>query len=84
MRQIQPEPIKTATIIRSIILAVALINQMLVGFGYSPLPINDENAELIVATAFTAVASIVTWWKNNALTRDARKVEKIAKQEGLK
>lgn len=84
MRTYQPDPIKTATIIRAAVLFIALLNQMLVAFGYSPLPIDDSNAEIIVSSIFTGVAALITWWKNNPWTRDARIAEKLARQEGLK
>lgn len=84
MRTIQPEPLKGVTIVRTIVLVVALINQLLVSAGYSPLPIDESNTEMIVSTIFTAAASLWAWWSNNALTRKARQAEKLAKMEGLK
>lgn len=84
MPNLNPVPQDTGAIIRTIVLIVALVNQLLVSAGYSPLPINDENTEMIVSSIFTAVAALVTWWKNNALTRKARQAEILAKQKGLK
>lgn len=61
----------TGTLIRTLVLAIALINQLLVTAGYSPLPIDDTNSEMIVSSIFTAIAALVTWWKNNSLTEEA-------------
>lgn len=59
------------TIIRTIILLVALINQLLVAFGKSPLPIDDEQIETLFSTGFTIIASLIAWWKNNSVTKEA-------------
>lgn len=59
------------TIIRTIILLVALVNQLLVAFGKSPLPIDDEQIETLFSTGFTIIASLIAWWKNNSVTKEA-------------
>lgn len=59
------------TLIRTICLALALINQVLAIRGNSPLPISDETVELFVSTAATVVLSIWSWWKNNSFTSEA-------------
>ena len=64
------------TIIRAIVLAIALINQLLVAAGYSPLPINDENSEMIISSIFTAAIALITWWKNNSITPEAIEADK--------
>jgi SPP1 family holin len=77
--------IDNGTIVRTVVLFVALINQGLAAFGYSPLPFNNDEVELFVSTAITAVASIVTWWKNQNITREARrKAALIEREEQLK
>ena len=83
-KSLNPLPVDKGAIIRTTILAVALLNQLLVSAGYSPLPIDDANIELWLSTGFTAVAAVLAWWKNNALTRKAKQAEKLAKQRGLK
>jgi SPP1 family holin len=63
--------IKTDTIIRTICLALALINQLLSAFGKSPLPIKDEQVEVLVTTTVTVAAATWAWWKNNSFTQAA-------------
>jgi SPP1 family holin len=58
-----------ASLIRTIILAVALINQVLVSFDKSPLHFNDQQIDLIVSTVFTIVTALIAWYKNNYVTR---------------
>lgn len=60
------------TIIRTIILLIALVNQFLVAAGKSPLPIEDAQIETLISTAFTVVASVIAWWKNNSVTKEAQ------------
>lgn len=60
--------VKAETIIRTIVLAVALINQILTLFGYSVLPITDDQVATVVSTIFTIGASLWAWWKNNSFT----------------
>lgn len=76
--------INTVTIIRTVLLALALINQSLVLAGYSPLPFEDADVEVFLTGAFTAVMAVWSWWKNNAITRDARKADALARRNGLK
>lgn len=82
-KRLNPVPVDSGAIIRTVILAVALLNQLLVSAGYSPLPIDDEGIELMISTGFTAVAAIVAWWKNNSITRKARQADKLAKEKRL-
>jgi SPP1 family holin len=76
--------IDNGTIVRTVVLFVALINQSLVLSGYSPLPIDDQGVEHFVTGAFTFGAAIWAWWKNNNMTREARRNEELLKREGLK
>ena len=59
------------TLIRTICLALALVNQMLVMFGRSPLPIEDESIKMLVSGAWTLASAAWAWWKNNSVTRAA-------------
>lgn len=59
------------TITRTIILLIALINQFLSIKGMSPLPIEDEQVEMVVSTVATIAASLWAWWKNNSFTKAA-------------
>lgn len=63
--------VKKSTIIRSIVLAVALINQIVTLFGANPLPFSDEQVYESVTAIFTAASSLWAWWENNSFTREA-------------
>ncbi len=63
--------ITKGTIIRTIILLLALVNQILAICGISPIPIDDDTATNVISTLWTTIASVVAWWKNNSFTQDA-------------
>lgn len=64
--------ITAGTIARTIILFLALINQLLSASGHAVIPIEDATIETLVSTAFTIVTALVAWWKNNSFTKAAR------------
>lgn len=73
------------TIIRTIVLFVALVNQMLVTAGKNPLPFLDDELADILSYLFTLGASVVAWWKNNSFTHEAIKADEyleVLKEEG--
>lgn len=61
-----------ATIIRTVILGIALVNQGLTIFGYSPIPFDEEQVTEFLSTAFLGVTAVWTWWKNNPVTKEAK------------
>ena len=63
--------VKADTIIRTVILIVALINQVLTSTGHSVIPITDEQITEIISLLFTIGASLWAWWKNNSFTKSA-------------
>lgn len=65
------EKVTAGTIVRTIVLALALVNQCFSMAGHSPLPIQDEQVEVIVTNTWTVVAALLAWWKNNSFTQAA-------------
>lgn len=76
--------ITAGTIARTIILALALVNQLLSVTGHAVLPIEDAQVETLVSTIWTIVAACVAWWKNNSFTAPAIEADsaKTAIKEG--
>ena len=77
-------PISKMMVIRTIILALAWLNQYLVVKGYSPLPFDDKQTEEGVTAAITFLASMWAWWKNNDVRYKARRNTQYLKDKGLK
>ena len=71
--------IQTGTIVRTALLVLALLNQILVYTGHSVLPITDATLELIITNGFTLVMSLITWWKNNSFTKKAIAADLVLK-----
>ena len=69
--------ITKGTLIRTILLVFALINQVLAAFGKSPIPIDDDTVTNLISTAWTVIASLIAWWKNNSFTDKAIKADKM-------
>lgn len=71
---------KASTLARTIVLFLALINQVLVMLGYKVIPIEDETINNLITLIFTVVTALVAWWKNNSFTKNALAADEILKQ----
>lgn len=60
------------TITRIVVLAILLVNQILVAFGFEPLPFDDEQIYGAVSTVLTIGMSIVTTYFNNDFTKEGQ------------
>ena len=69
--------VKTDTIIRTIVLVIALVNQVLTSTGHSVLPINDEEISELITLVITIGAALWAWWKNNSFTKNAIEADEI-------
>ena len=69
--------VKPSTIIRTVILALALVNNCLSMAGHSPLPIEDAQIEATLSGIFTIAAAVWSWWKNNSFTQAAIVADEI-------
>lgn len=63
--------VKTETIVRTIVTAVALINSVLTLIGKNPLPWSED--ELYTGVSAIAAFATTIWaaWKNNSFTPEA-------------
>lgn len=63
--------VSAATLARTAVLALALINQLLSAIGKPLLPIDSAQLEQLISTGFTTVSALVNWWFNNSFTAAA-------------
>lgn len=63
--------ITAGTIARTIVLILALANQVLAMCGKQVLNIADDDIYQIVSIVFTISASVWSWWKNNSFSVNA-------------
>lgn len=63
--------IKIDTVVRTIVLIVALANQALAIAGKEAIPVTEDQVYQIVSLIVTVAASLWAWWKNNSFTKNA-------------
>ena len=61
--------------IRTIMLAITLLNDLLIFYGKSPLNIDENTVYQIVTVLSTIIVPVWTWWKNNSITKHAKKAD---------
>ncbi|APT45952.1 phage holin [Bacillus safensis] len=78
------------TVIRTVLLFMALINQALIMFGKPVLPIDEDQVTSLADTLylagsmiFTMVTTLVAWFKNNYVTDKGKLQKEVLKQKGL-
>ncbi len=78
------------TVIRTVLLFMALSNQALIVFGKPILPISEDQVTSLAETLylafsmiFTIVTTLVAWFKNNYVTDKGKLQKEILKQKGL-
>ena len=67
--------VKTETIIRTIVLILALANQVLAIYGKEKIPITEDEVYQLVTLIVTVVSALWAWWKNNSFTQPAIKAD---------
>ncbi len=68
--------VTTETIVRTIVLVITLVNQVLTMFGKNPLPFAEDELYAMFTAAATIAATLWAWWKNNSFTPAAIEADK--------
>ena len=63
--------VSAGTIVRTVCLFLALVNQLLSASGHAVLPIENEQVEVLISTVATVGTALWNWWKNNSFTKKA-------------
>ncbi|AKF30713.1 phage holin [Bacillus velezensis] len=78
------------TVVRTVLLLIALINQTMLMFGKSPLGITEGQVNQLADALYTAVSviftistTLVAWFKNNYVTDKGHKQRTVLKQHDL-
>ena len=69
--------IKIETIVRTIILVIALANQALAICGKQAFPVTEDQVYQVVSLVVTIGSAVWAWWKNNSFTHAAIEGDKI-------
>lgn len=67
--------VKTETIIRTIVLILALANQVLAIYGKQKIPITEDEVYQLITLIITIGSAMWAWWKNNSFTQPAIKAD---------
>ncbi|OLQ57908.1 phage holin [Bacillus licheniformis] len=78
------------TVIRTVLLLVALINQTMLMIGKSPLDIQEEQVNQLAdalysagSVIFTIGTTLAAWFKNNYVTEKGKKQRDLLKENNL-
>lgn len=78
--------IDKGTVIRTVLLFIALLNQVLIAVGKAPVPLNEQQINdtyTVVSTLVTGVVSAWAWIRNNYISKRGLKQKEVLKQNGL-
>ena len=73
--------VKANTIARTIVLFIALANQVMMVMGWTPIEVEEESVYTLISTIVTILAALWAWWKNNSFTKAALKADEVMKEE---
>ena len=73
----EKHPVKIDTIIRTIVLLIALVNQVLAVLGKQAFPVTEDEVYQIVTLIVTICSAIWAWWKNNSFTQAALSADHV-------
>lgn len=78
------------TVIRTVLLVLALLNQILAISGVKPLPLSEDDVNQFINMAyeiatygFTLAMVVVGWFKNNYVTEKGKQQKEVLKQKNL-
>ena len=75
MMESEETMVKTETIIRTIVLILALANRALAICGKEKIPVTDDEIYQLVTLIITIGSALWAWWKNNSFTKPAIKAD---------
>lgn len=74
--------IDKATIVRTVILILSVLNIILERYGIKALPIDNDLISETVSVGFLLYGVFSSWWHNNSFTKEAKQADEYLK--GLK
>lgn len=77
MKKINLKGVSAQTWARTLVLIIALVNQILVIVGKRTGTLDIEQWQEYVSYAFTVIGSVWAWWKNNSFTDKAQQADKL-------
>lgn len=78
--------ISKGTIIRTIMMLIAVVNTICSSAGLTTLDIDENTLYTVLTGAWDVVTLVLVWWKDNSFTKRAKTLESIKKaikEDGL-
>lgn len=77
MKKINLKGVSAQTWARTVVLVIALVNQILVIIGKRTGTLDIDQWQEYVTYALTVIGSVWAWWKNNSFTDKAQQADKL-------
>ena len=77
--------VSKGTIIRAVLVVLAIVNTALTVSGKNPLPFDEAWVENVITIGFDAVVTWLAYWKNNSYSKNAITADEVLKalKEGI-
>lgn len=69
-----------ATIVRTVILFLSVLNIVLERFGIKALPIEDDMVNELISVGILFYGVFSSWWHNNSFTKEAQQADEYLKE----
>lgn len=63
------------TVVRTVFLAVVLINIVLKAFGMNPVQVDERSVVSVIENVVSIAVIALNWWKNNSFTEKAKSAD---------
>lgn len=71
--------ISKGTIVRTILVVLAIINIVLKQLGYDVINVSESEVLTLVETLLEVAVIVVAWWKNNSFSENAIRADEFLK-----
>lgn len=72
--------ITKSTIVRTIAIAIVIINIILKAVGKNPIDFDESMVYSVIETVVSIAIIIIGFWKNNSFTKNAQKADEYLKE----
>ncbi len=63
------------TVVRTVLLAVVLVNIVLKAFGMNPVQVDERSVVSVIENVVSIVVIMLNWWKNNSFSDEAKNAD---------
>lgn len=76
----EKQKISKGTIVRTVMLAIVIINYALRKHGYDVINVSESEVITFVEDVISIVVVVSAWWKNNSFTDNAKRADVMLAQ----